>query len=214
MIYLIDEKKDRQKDYFWDEPKFQKYKSVLSPVYTKDELDAVRLKMFSSNDVILFHDSFFDDPRNRHEKNIDEIRQRLKERSEKNPVVFFSGSIGYKTIDKNSASLPVSVLYQNLESFIKKYFENQDEPELRYLGFGENYRREEIAQIKNDIWKVLYKYSNIQELPDLEILDDKTKELSKIINGEIPFEKFVNKKTVIGYFKSEISMAIERYNHG
>jgi len=139
MIYLIDDKKDRQSnDYYWTTEKLKKYSHILVTVYKYDEIKntQIRESIFSSGNVILFHESFFDNTINLHKKESVEIRSSLnKFAEEKNGwVVFFSGSKSSRILGERTAHLPVSVFYKNLEDFFDKY--SNDSIDLKCLAFG------------------------------------------------------------------------------
>lgn len=140
MIYLFDDKKNRQADYGWSKELLDKYNHFLTPIYSYKEInDNLRKKIFKEGNTILFHESFFDNVETFHQKDSLETRQRLNAYSESNQnfnLVIFSGSKNSRKIIGNSASIPVSVLYQNLKAFINKI--EQGAVNLEYLLFGEN----------------------------------------------------------------------------
>lgn len=163
MIYLIDDKRIRQKDNGWSFEKIQNLKNILTPVYSANELtDKIRNEIFSGTNVILFHESFFDNPENKHRKDVDKIRQDLIEYAYKNKtiLVFFSGSIGNRVINENIAYLPTNILYANLEAFIDSYIKGLFN--ISYLVYGDNFRREETLLLKEKIWKIIY---DLNEIP-------------------------------------------------
>lgn len=158
MIYLIDDKKLRQGKYSWTSEKLSQYKQALVAIYSKDEFDKIKATLLPSDDIILFHDSFFDDPVNQQEQNPTLIRQTLVDRTQKATVVFFGGGTSSRTIVKKYASIPVSTLYNNLSTFLDTYIASgQDNNiEIRTLVFGRNYELEEITTLKEEIWNLLY----------------------------------------------------------
>jgi hypothetical protein len=167
MIYLIDDKKIRQKDNGWTFEKIQKFKNILAPIYTANELtDDIRNDIFSGSNVILFHESFFDNLENKHRKDVDKIRQNLIEYASKNKtiLVFFSGSIGNRVINENIAYLPTNILYSNLEVFIDSFIKGHFN--INNLVFGDNFIREETLLIKQKIWEILY---DLTEIPKKNI---------------------------------------------
>ncbi|MGZ4068299.1 MAG: hypothetical protein ACXVPE_16385 [Bacteroidia bacterium] len=139
MIYLIDDKKNRQEsDYGWNAEKLQKFNSLLIPIYTYEEIKESQKRdaIFSPGNIILFHESFFDNTINNHNKDSVDIRSELNKHAtdKKGWVVFFSGSKNSRTLDDRVAHIPVSVLYNNLEAFIEKVSESSID--LRYLLYG------------------------------------------------------------------------------
>lgn len=166
MIYLIDDKDIRQRDYGWNPAKIEKYKDVIQPIYTKKELDEIdKIELFNTKNIILFHESFFTNPKNKHEKHQDKIKQELLNLSEKNNMmmVFFSGSFGCRSINKNNASIPTEIIYKNLEFFVNKYKENHDDISIKHIVFGENFIEEEKILLKIEIWENIYTLNGIAE---------------------------------------------------
>lgn len=141
MIYLIDDKKERQeKDYNWTSEKLQKHQGTLVPIYTLQQIEELGIgkEIFNEGNVILLHESFFDNTTNRHQKNSTEIRKNLNEHISKQNswVVYFSGSKSSRTNSGKISHVPVSILYQNLEMFLEK-LQNGD-INLDYILFGSN----------------------------------------------------------------------------
>lgn len=146
MIYLFDDKINRQIDYGWTSEKFENYSNTIRPIYQFDEENdkILRESVFSQENVILFHESFFENSLNKHSKGANKIRLDLNNFAKNNQnfkLVYFSGSKRSRRIDQNVGHLPVSILYQNLELFIKECTEDQSD--LRFLLFGSNYNLEE-----------------------------------------------------------------------
>lgn len=137
MIYLIDDKKQRQeKDYRWTSEQFEKYKELISPVYTLIALQERAKEIFKEGNIILYHESFLDKTDLNTKASIK--RDKLDEFAKKNNsyLVYFSGSKNTRDIAGNIANIPVSVLYSNLENFVIKFLEK--DINLKYLLFGEN----------------------------------------------------------------------------
>jgi len=139
MIYLIDDKKTRQQlDFGWSIERLEKYSESLISFYTYEDMKGflTRELMFSSGNIILFHESFFDNSVNNHIKDSIDIREDLNKFAAENDgwVVFFSGSKNSRTLKDRIAHVPVSVLYENLEAFIEKA--KLKIIDLRYLLYG------------------------------------------------------------------------------
>lgn len=61
MIYLIDDKKDRQyKDFGWSEEKFAQYSDFINPLYSIEEIAQVGQDLYKEKNIILYHESFLD----------------------------------------------------------------------------------------------------------------------------------------------------------
>lgn len=141
MIYIFDDKRNRQEAYRWTKEKFKQYADFVNPVYHYSEVqeDSERKTIFSEGNTILFHESFFDADFNRHHKEAIEIRRELEEFAQMHPnfsLAFFSGSKGSRVLNQNVGYLPVSVLYQNLEEFIQQTI--KESVDLKYLLYGKN----------------------------------------------------------------------------
>lgn len=137
MIYLIDDKKLRQRDFGWNEEKFGQYTEHLTPLYDLNDIAKVGEDLFKNGNIIIYHESFLDFTRDK-EKAVKQ-RIRIKERADALyglSVAFFSGSESSRSLHKNVAHLPVANLYQNLEIFIR--YCREENGNLNYLLFGEN----------------------------------------------------------------------------
>ncbi|MEV4887297.1 hypothetical protein MRBLMN1_005879 [Chitinophaga ginsengisegetis] len=218
MIYLIDDKKLRQEKYFWTTEKLSQYKQALVAIYSKGEFDKIKATLFASDDIILFHDSFFDDPVNQQELNPILIRQTLVERSQKAAVVFFGGGTSSRTIVKKYASIPVSTLYNNLSTFLDTYIASgQDNNiEIRTLVFGKNYELEEITILKEEIWNLLYDESSMTQMtfsPEINgKLDDIFIRLHK--KGERINYFPITSPITVAVFKTRLSKIIKEHING
>jgi TATA-box binding protein (TBP) (component of TFIID and TFIIIB) len=199
MIYLIDEKKERQQNLGFSKDFFAKHEDVLFPIYNNVKLQEFKYQIFNDLNIILFHESFFDSPENRHSKDGLIIRKQLIEYSStKNTlVVFFSGSIGSRSIDQNCAYIPVEILYQNLASFCDKY-RNNTQVTLKEIVFGSSLTKEEILLLKNEIWENLYDMKDeenvmpnaslFRALEKLEILTGRAFAKEKVSNGFLKYQ--------------------------
>jgi hypothetical protein len=144
MIYLIDDKKNRQREFGWAESRFLEYSKIIKPLYTIDEVMEVSQELYQDNNIILYHESFLDFTLNR--SKAQEQRNKLIEISKANnllSVAFFSGSQNTRTLINNTAYLPVSTVYRNLDALIHSGSNN-----LNILLFGENH---EIEKKLDDI---------------------------------------------------------------
>jgi hypothetical protein len=144
MIYLIDDNQKRQRDSGWGDKKFEQYKEFIHPIYRLSEVtDDLRNGLFrNENNVILFHESFFENYENKQANDVNDIRNKLEKLSNENSTryyVIFSGSNSERKLNVNntSASIPVHILYNNLEIFIKQ-FQSRNEYNLEYLLYGAN----------------------------------------------------------------------------
>lgn len=137
MIYLIDDKNLRQEiDYKWTSERFKKYEAYILPIYTLSDLQIKAQDVFQEGNIILYHESFLDKTSIHNEAS--ERRRKLENfaKMKSSFLVLFSGSKNTRDLTDNTANLPVSVMYNNLEVFIKKFSEG--DINLEYLLFGEN----------------------------------------------------------------------------
>lgn len=148
MIYLIDDKKDRQhKDFGWSDEKFAKYADFLKPLYSVEEIVQIGENLYNGKNIILYHESFLDLTNDR-QKALDQ-RWKLQNIAERNTdlsIAFFSGSQGSRSLNKNVAYVPVSILYKNLEIAINQHI--QGSIELKYLLYGKRPEIEEELYLK------------------------------------------------------------------
>jgi len=147
MIYIIDDKINRQIDYGWDANKFARFLDKLCPIHTYNDLSKELLSsdIFSDFNTVLCHESFHDNSVSDNMNSSLELKNNLYKYARLYPnanVVFFSGSKSSRKIDKNVAYMPVSALYQNLEAFATQ--PKSDKYDLRYLLYGSNFEIEEI----------------------------------------------------------------------
>lgn len=194
MIYLIDDKIDRQNDFGWNKNKIDFYEDILISVssYAQIEKREERELIFSDGNILLFHESFFDLIENKHIKDSNEIRNDLNKfvtNNKNSKVVFFSGSYNSREPNLTGGSMPVSVLYQNLDVFLQKH-KTDGSVELKYLFFGET------PEIENELLQKLERSNSllIDELT-LSKIDTTSNNLLITGNGQgfpVPFKKSVN----------------------
>jgi hypothetical protein len=191
MIYLIDDKKPRQVQLGWNDLKFKKYNSILKTVYSYKQVKEESLNtadnIYSDTSIIFFHESFFDHVDNSNKKDSVEIRNKLISWCLDNniPLVQFSGSNKTRRKNGNSVTLPVKVVYQNLELFVNSINKNDHiEKSLKILLFGENYNIEEILQLKKEIWETKLRLS--------PLLNNKIREFNRLTNKNIDLKTTQN----------------------
>lgn len=200
MIYLIDDKNKRQSDYGWNLERLDKYKEIITPIYNSNELLNLRYKIFSNEmSAVLLHESFFNTVTNTHSKSSLEIRKDLKNLALKeNEFLYadFSGSKVSTYLENNIASLRVSTMYNNLNSFILKYI--QGDRNLKYLVFGENPEIEEILNLKRNIHRKLFsKIDNSEAVSSIKVEIDRLSELG-IPLSELEINLQTSKKIIDG----------------
>ena len=136
MIYLIDDKKLRQEqDYLWPKERFEQYKSIIKCIYKLEELELLMDVIFSNDNIILFHESFF----NQNNIAFELFNKKLNHwlhYSDKNKVVYFSGGKNTREVSDKISNISVSIFYANLEFYLKEILNNK--PNLEYLFYGEN----------------------------------------------------------------------------
>lgn len=146
MIYLIDDKKERQNDFGWNSEKFSQFSNSITPLYNINDISQIGDNLYKNNNIILYHDSFLDFTSDKNKaQNQREKLKNIASNSLNLSIAFFSGSQGSRSLHQNIAELPASILYQNLEFLAHKH--NQGFNELKYLLFGKN---PDIEKILND----------------------------------------------------------------
>lgn len=200
MIYLIDDKKPRQELFGWDEPRFDFYRPILKTVYSYNQIKNENLnsevKIFSKDSIILFHESFFDNVDYSNKKDSLEIRNKLIAWCNTNniPIVQFSGSINTRKIVDHNVSLPVEILYQNLEIFFKSILNDDPiEKSLKHLLFGDNFKIERILQLKKEIWETKFKLSPLlnQKINEFNLLTNRNIDL-KVTQDPTVLKSLIN----------------------
>jgi len=194
MIYLIDDKKERQKNLGWGKDKLLNYKDILMPIHTIEEIEKVKKIMFSIENIVLYHESFFDNPINLHKKSSSEIKQDLINLSDKYRiiVVFFSGSISSKNIINKRASLPVSTFYKNLAFFLDSYRILKQDIDLNQIAFGNDFKREKLLELKLKIWNLLFDKKNPDLFVNNEELNILLDEFQKITSLTLQIKDITN----------------------
>ena len=150
MIYIIDDKRSRQRDYGWHDNKLSLFKNEIIPIYNFKDLLENKDNILANNNVILFHESFLASNDNKKLEEIELFKKKLKNQSDDIYIVYFSGSKHSRYVEERLCMLPPDVMYSNLDLFIKKMKEG--DINLNYLGFGENYAIEE--QIRTQLEEV------------------------------------------------------------
>jgi len=148
MIYLIDDNEKRQFDSGWDQVKLNSFEEFLTPIHRISEInDQIRDEIFKNeNNVVLFHESFFEHFENKQNKDVNDIRNKFENLTTKDlnfHYVVFSGSNKVRKLGESgkSASIPVHVLYNNLEEFIE-FYKIHKKYDLRMLIYGQNFEIE------------------------------------------------------------------------
>ena len=194
MIYLIDDKKSRQKLLGWNQEKLEKYKSNVKPVFSYKQILEENLSsidnIFSDESIILFHESFFEQVTDSNKNESIQTRNKLITwcNDNKIPFIQFSGSINKRMQNGHSISLPVKILYQNLEFFLKSINKKDHiEKSLQVLLFGENYNIEKVLQLKKEIWETKFKYSPLlnAKIKSFNTLTNKTIEINPNTNPTV-----------------------------
>lgn len=160
MIYLIDEKKERQVKYGWSLDRFLKYKDIFTIVSDYEQLKDISSTTLldSPNNIIMLHDSFF--------KNLDideKVVYEFKNRIRSNDLYFvtFGGSFDSTFYDNKTLQLRVHQFYRNLQNFLENSY-----IDLRILAYGNNFKNEEFLTIKNMVWNFLFRYNDLDKLTD------------------------------------------------
>ena len=155
MIYLFDDKESRQQSYGWTDERFGLWSDSL--IRIRDFADYRLLdesEIFREGNIILYHESFatcipYEDRR---------AYQAFHETISDGPslqdihIVIFSGSITSRAISDNTAHVPVTDMYANLECFLDHH--QKGETNFKYLLWGEDY------EVEQKLIKLIEDYSN------------------------------------------------------
>lgn len=163
MIYLIDDKKNRQhKDFGWSDDKFAQYAGFIKPLYSIEEIALIGEDLYKEKNIILYHESFLDFT-NYSKKALEQRKKLLNIAEIKSnlSIAFFSGSYGSRSLNENIAYLPVSALYQNLETLANQH--KQGSIELKYLLFGRK------PEIEEELYNTLHQANRDIEIKPAEI---------------------------------------------
>lgn len=183
MIYLIDDKVSRQLDFGWDQSKFDHYKDVLVVISTIEKIQEYERKesFQAEENIILFHESFFNNIHQKHKRFAETFTNKLSEFSNSSnfpKTVLFSGSYGSREFSEYGGSLSVSIMYQNLGVFLDHCIDDKS-VNLDYLFFGENIEieRKLIEKKENANAELINQLSSGK-------LDAQTKNLFVLGNGQ------------------------------
>lgn len=138
MIYIIDEKTKRQTSYGWDTRRFQKYNEVITPIndYSFLGSEVFEDEVLSEGNIVLFHESFFNGIAEDKRVFAKDFLRKLDAFAKIGMVVYYGGSKSSRKINGNVAFLPVSVMYQHLETYLNRTKEGI--ADINYLIWGEN----------------------------------------------------------------------------
>lgn len=201
MIYLIDDNSNRQVGYGWTSERFERFKSLIQIIHTYDEVDEViRKSIFTNGSIILFHESFFDNPINQNLDNSTKIKEDLIQYAERKKdnytLVLFSGSNGNRYRNDNIIYMPVDIVYNNLETFLQKGIVHNS-LDINYLLYGSN------PIIESEIIEKLEEFNKREfELPDFDD-SDYNNFVALTLESEIP--KPFKMSTSESFFEDDIS---------
>lgn len=145
MIYIIDDKRSRQRDYGWDEVKFSSYGETIVAIWNYSDLLLHRNSLLEQGSVVLFHESFLSSTNTQKNSEIESIKLELNN-THSIYLAYFSGSKNARYVDGHICMLPPEVLYENLEVFISQF--KTGDIDFKYLAFGKNFKIEEDIRKK------------------------------------------------------------------
>lgn len=157
MIYLFDDKKNRQESYGWTENEFKLWEGKLTLVRDYSEYLQLDIEeVISDGNIILYHESFPTCVPYSERQSFQSFHDYIigGDYSTDIKVAKFSGSITNRDTNGNIAFLPVTNLYSNLESFINHV--DKYDIDFKYLLWGEDYEVEQellglIEEFDNEI---------------------------------------------------------------
>lgn len=214
MIYIIDEKNIRQANYGWSEERFESHFENVKLIHSTESLQEFSTEeLFKKENIILFHDSFFDAPKNKKTEESEALKLRLKNRSVNSKIVFFSGSYPGRNIEnENYAEMHVSWVYKNLNFFIENL--KKGDLDLRYLAFGKNHQYEQIAELRSILWQYLYIKEDSTEkfMMPTKFIDD-IQNIISMTGVETDIEDLESESQSASYFKFRINDIIKKGLH-
>jgi len=151
MIYIIDDKTSRQKDFGWCKERFEAYsdnKITITPIWSIEELNEKKEAILQDGNIVLYHESFFSTENADKTTIIESFKRRLIENANNLYITYFSYSKNGRYVKEQMCMLPPDILYSNLDVFINKL--RAGDLSFRYLAFGENYQIEEILRERLD----------------------------------------------------------------
>lgn len=151
MIYIIDDKRSRQRDYGWDEEKISSFRETIVTIWNYSDLLLYRNSLLEQGSVVLFHESFLLSTDTQQNLEIDSIKSELNKNIHSIYLAYFSGSKNARYVDGHICMLPPEVLYKNLEVFISQF--KTGDIDFKYLAFGKNFNIEE--NIRKKLLKVI-----------------------------------------------------------
>lgn len=140
MIYIIDEKTNRQSSFGWNAEKFEKYKELIYPIHDYAILsdNSFVNAVFSIENVVLLHESFFNGINLDNKAMANDFQNKLDSFANEGKifVAYYGGSKRSRKIDGNKAYLPVSVFYEHLEVYLENC--QSGKMDINYLLWGDN----------------------------------------------------------------------------
>ena len=159
MIYLFDDKESRQQSYGWTDERFGLWSDSI--IRIKDFADYLLLDesdIFREGNIILYHESFATCIPYEDRRAYQAFHETISDGSSLQDIriVIFSGSITSRAISDNTAHVPVTDMYANLECFLDHH--QKSETDFKYLLWGEEYEVEQtlielIEGYSNDIYE-------------------------------------------------------------
>lgn len=155
MIYLFDDKESRQQSYGWTDERFGLWSDSI--ICIKDFADYRLLDesdIFREGNIILYHESFATCIPYEDRRAYQAFHKTISDGSSLQDIhiVIFSGSITSRAISDNTAHVPVTDMYANLECFL--YHHQKGETNFKYLLWGEDY------EVEQKLIKLIEDYSN------------------------------------------------------
>lgn len=176
MIYILEDRPERQKQYIKNNKLFNKpyIKNDATYIHKKDvDREDVLSSKFKDAKLVCIHRSFFNDEKEK----IDLGKLAAFKNSMINfkiPTAYFSGGIGQAYVFENGeiANINSKVFYQNFEQVFLPDIESQLAKnvdfivDLNYLSFGKNYKVNVILRYITAIESILFHLKDDEELSE------------------------------------------------
>ena len=204
MIYLIDDRKERQQTRY-NINEFDSYKDILTII---NGFEGDDISFLSKASCILFHNSF----------PIQSLRSIIRRIYRRIPKAYFSNKFKItKFSDENFIEeIRADILYQNLRYFLDDY-RITNTPNLKILAFGENYKQAEVSKLKDIVYYALFDY-DYETTFQSDWLDETVmnaiKELHSLAFSGNQFDEYhaniVNSNYSVGQFLTKIDTLAQK----
>ncbi len=207
MIYLLEDRPERQKQYISDIDLDESFIKNDPSYLKKEETNQQKIleEKFNDAKAIFIHRSFFSDENNNLTYGkLTSFRNYVVE--QKIPAVFFSGGIGSAYVFENGkiANINSKIFYTNLKDTlipsIQQQLKNNSDYEvnLYYLAYGKNYKINQVSQYIMLINSRIFNKSD-----DTRLSKDGIDEIIELTEDFLSEEFSEEKEKLINYYETK-----------